>query len=220
MLVLLYQLWQDTLVTITEIDDLRDFESNASVTNETISSLCKTKLLKIAKDLKAVNEHIKRCNENIPKFEESLQHWTRIKQVTGENSEVDKTLSENVAWLNTLQKMLSNNKEKKKELLKANNECQQAEIYLQEQHQILQQSIEAAKQKLHKGLSSSRIQKFDKFPADESIVGDRCGVCLEDIELGTRMMRLDCDGQHVFCQGCVEGWFADHNTCPNCRHLF
>ena len=39
-----------------------------------------------------------------------------------------------------------------------------------------------------------------------------------DVEIGNKMMRLDC--KHIFCQSCIEGWFADHNTCPNCRHAF
>ena len=64
------------------------------------------------------------------------------------------------------------------------------------------------------------IKRFHQFEADETLVGDRCGVCLDDIEVGRRMMRLNCNGLHVFCQTCVEGWFADHNTCPNCRHVF
>ena len=68
--------------------------------------------------------------------------------------------------------------------------------------------------------STNWIQQFHQFEADESLVGDQCGVCLDDIEVGRRMMRLNCNGQHVFCQDCVEGWFADHNTCPNCRHIF
>ena len=91
---------------------------------------------------------------------------------------------------------------------------------LQHQSELIQQQIEEKRQQLHKGLTPARIQQFHQFLADESLVGDRCGVCLDDIEVGSRMMRLDCDGQHVFCQDCVEGWFADHNTCPNCRHIF
>ena len=91
---------------------------------------------------------------------------------------------------------------------------------LQQQSALLQQQIEDKRQQLHKGLTPTKIQQFHQFLADETLVGDQCGVCLGDIEVGRRMMRLDCDGQHVFCQVCVEGWFADHNTCPNCRHIF
>ena len=200
---------------------MRDFESSTNVTHEMFSSHYKTQLLKIANFLKTTNEKIEKGNKYILKFEESLQHWTRIKQETENNyEEVDKKLKENVTWLNTFQKILSNNKEIKIKFQKENKEYQRVEMYLQEQHQILQQSIEVAKLKLHKGLTSSRIQQFHKFLADESIVGDRCAVCLGDIELGTRMVRLDCNGKHVFCQDCVEGWFADHDTCPNCRHTF
>ena len=71
------------------------------------------------------------------------------------------------------------------------------------------------------GLTAARIQRFHHFPADESVAGDLCSICLDDdIEIGRSMMRLDCNGQHVFCQGCVEDWFAAHNTCPYCNHVF
>ena len=69
-------------------------------------------------------------------------------------------------------------------------------------------------------LTPERIQQFNKFQADESFVGDQCVICMGDVEIGRNMMRLDCDGQHTFCQVCIEGWFADHNTCPMCRHKF
>ena len=72
-----------------------------------------------------------------------------------------------------------------------------------------------------KGLTQARIEKFHRFLADQSLVGERCSICQDDIEeVGRRMMRLDCDGRHNFCQGCAERWFADHNTCPNCRKVF
>ena len=70
------------------------------------------------------------------------------------------------------------------------------------------------------GLTPATIQQFEQFTADESHVGDQCVICMGDIELDKNMMRLDCDGKHTFCQVCIEGWFADHNTCPICRHAF
>ena len=70
------------------------------------------------------------------------------------------------------------------------------------------------------GLTSETIQTFHLFTADESHVGDQCSICMGDIDVGRRMMRLTCDGQHCFCQECIEGWFAEHNTCPLCRHKF
>ena len=70
------------------------------------------------------------------------------------------------------------------------------------------------------GLTAERIQQFKHFESDESLVDDQCSICMEDIEVGRKMMRLDCEGQHEFCQNCIKRWFADHNICPNCRHIF
>ena len=69
-------------------------------------------------------------------------------------------------------------------------------------------------------LSPERIQQFDHLQADGLLVSEQCSICMEDFEVGRRLIRLDCDGKHVFCQVCIEGWFAHHNTCPVCRHLF
>ena len=71
-----------------------------------------------------------------------------------------------------------------------------------------------------KRLGSRIIQQFERFTADESFVGDQCVICMEEIELGRNMMRLNCDGQHTFCQVCIERWFEGHKTCPTCRHAF
>ena len=71
---------------------------------------------------------------------------------------------------------------------------------------------------LNKGLTKERIQRFHHYLADESNVGKQCTICIQDFEVGRKMMRLDC--KHEFCEECIEGWFANHKTCPNCRHLF
>ena len=70
------------------------------------------------------------------------------------------------------------------------------------------------------GLTQRRIERFRLFVADETHVSDQCSICMEDIDVGRRMRRLTCDGQHYFCQECIEGWFTEHNTCPLCRHIF
>ena len=70
------------------------------------------------------------------------------------------------------------------------------------------------------GLTVRRIRQFEKFTADELFVDKQCMLCFGDIKIGRNMMRLDCNAQHTFCQVCIEGWFADHNTCPICRHTF
>ena len=102
-----------------------------------------------------------------------------------------------------------------------NEEINRLRIQLAVFDQNLQRQLILIRMDLvQEGLAPERIQQFDHFQADESLVDDQCSICMEDFEVGRNMMRLDCDGRHVFCQVCIEGWFADHNTCPLCRHLF
>ena len=84
--------------------------------------------------------------------------------------------------------------------------------------QQLQQQLQNVEQQ--QGLSPRSIQRFHLFTADETLVGQKCAICLEDITVSRRLRRLTCDGQHAFCQGCCETWFANNNTCPLCRHAF
>jgi len=111
---------------------------------------------------------------------------------------------------------------------------QKIEADLQRQYAYFQQRIEDMRPNLpariaaafqfdneeEQGLTSARFQQFEKFQADDFHVGDQCVICQGDIEVGRSMMRLDCDGQHTFCRVCIEGWFANHKTCPTCRHTF
>ena len=71
-----------------------------------------------------------------------------------------------------------------------------------------------------RGLTPTRIERFEHFDADESMVGEQCLICMDDLEVGTKMVRLDCHIDHYLCQKCAHGWFKDHNTCPTCRHVF
>ena len=80
--------------------------------------------------------------------------------------------------------------------------------------------IEEVAEEDFRGLEPETIQQFERFQADETHAGDQCVICMEDVEVGRNMMRLDCDGQHTFCQVCIEGWFGEQNTCPLCRHKF
>ena len=70
------------------------------------------------------------------------------------------------------------------------------------------------------GLTPERLAKFQHFDADQSMVGERCVVCLDDLEVGTKMVRLGCHADHCLCKSCAEGWFKCHNTCPICRRVF
>ena len=52
------------------------------------------------------------------------------------------------------------------------------------------------------GLKPETVQQFHLFQANQSLVIDQCSICMEDIELGRKMIRLDC--KHVFCQVCIK----------------
>ena len=49
-----------------------------------------------------------------------------------------------------------------------------------------------------------------------------CGICLEKILIGDKVVRLPCSHTHIFhssstnCQG-IKKWLEDHDTCPICR---
>ena len=75
-------------------------------------------------------------------------------------------------------------------------------------------------QGLPQGLTSERIEKFEHFTADESLVGEQCLICMNDLEFGMEMVRLDCHVDHILCKVCVKKWFKNHKTCPTCRHAF
>ena len=112
-------------------------------------------------------------------------------------------------------KLLTDDEIVKQEIKLLTKELDQFQVQLNEKYQYFVNFVNE-----YKGLTPQRIQQFDKFTADESFVGDQCVICMGDIEIGRNMMRLDCDGQHTFCQVCIERWFANHKTCPICRHAF
>ena len=42
-----------------------------------------------------------------------------------------------------------------------------------------------------------------------------CPVCLEELELGQRFMKMPCE--HMFHHGCLDTWLNVNGTCPTCR---
>ena len=100
------------------------------------------------------------------------------------------------------------------------NKIEKIERDVKRQDAELDDVVAAKKNELLKGLSPERINQFHQFEADESHVGDQCQVCLEEVEVGRLMKQLDCRCRHFFCSGCINQWFANHKTCPICRHVF
>ena len=116
-------------------------------------------------------------------------------------------------------KLLTGDEIVKQEIKLLTKELDQFQVQLDEKYQHFVNFVNSVVNE-YKGLTPQRIQQFEQFTANDSIVGSQCVICIEDIEIGRNMMRLDCDGQHTFCQVCIERWFDEHNTCPICRHEF
>ena len=156
--------------------------------------------------LDAINEYMSSSNKEIFKRNRTIKAtFSQLLQQTRDEKN---------------EKVIEELKQKIRELEDENKEIKNFKKELQEIFDQLQEQISFKKKELFKGLLPERIQQFEQFQADESFVGDQCAICMEDFEIGRNMMRLDCDGQHTFCQVCIEGWFAEHNTCPICRHIF
>ena len=187
----LYRNWQDDYEDVTDVYDLQDFESNLLESKEQSQS-------KIEKQLEINNKEI----------EEKLKiiKLSQIKAKKEKSNNIRNGVDELVQDIEQLEI--------------ENEEIKKLQRELQQKVEEFQQQIADKKQQLHQGLTPARIQKFSLYLPDESSVGDQCGICLKNIEINTKMMRLDCKGQHSFCQYCTEKWFADNNTCPICRHKF
>ena len=88
------------------------------------------------------------------------------------------------------------------------------------QQAVLQEYQMLGRWLLNIGLTAERIGRFEHFNADESLVGEDCIICLDELQIGVQMVRLDCHVNHVFCKKCTDIWFKDHKKCPLCNHVF
>ena len=88
------------------------------------------------------------------------------------------------------------------------------------QQAVLQEYQMLGRWLLNIGLTAERIGRFEHFNADESLVGEDCIVCLDELQIGVQMVRLDCHVNHYLCKKCTDAWFKDHKKCPLCNHVF
>ena len=215
-----FQLWQIRLQRITETNQLQAFKTHSQerfedeynsfeelkVSNTElllqIESTEKVVKKSLQKTMKLLESRKNRLNKSVVK----IFAKRNIRLLNNAIKECEKELTE-------LQKDKLLCKKEQKDLLKL-----QQDLY--QEFEMLQLQIEDKSIQLFKGLLPERIEKFDKFTADESYVNNQCAICMENVEVGMNMIRLDCDGQHEFCKKCITSWFAVNNTCPVCRHLF
>lgn len=68
------------------------------------------------------------------------------------------------------------------------------------------------------GLTPARIRQFQHFNADKTFNGKRCVCCMDDLQVGRMLVRLDCN--HVLCKICADKWFEINKSCQTCREPF
>ena len=191
----LYAIWQRSLQLIGTHSDIRRFQrifdtTKGCIVNDINKKEQKLKEL-LAKNKKELIDAYKRLRElECPNFE------SRLDFIRKRESDIFKVK-------NNLKTVYDKFRQKAEE---TSDRLQNLLRNLPEQHQ--------------QRLSSKKVRSFKVFTTDESHVGQQCNICLEEIDVGRIMRRLTCDGQHYFCQQCIDGWFAEHNTCPLCRHKF
>ena len=64
---------------------------------------------------------------------------------------------------------------------------------------------------------SAHVQKMPDVTVGGADVGSRCGVCIEDFEMGERgVIKLACS--HLLHRECLQQWVnRDNRSCPICR---
>ena len=204
---------------ITEISVVDDFENIVNNMKDNYFKQIEESLENNKKDLQTLDDALKMFDEKQRTLDEVAINVFMHAMSLGD-VETNANLKQAIEHQNAFRNSINTLKEKKAGVLQEEKDFHELEKCIQVQHELLQQQVLLARIKLHKGLTPERIQKFRKFEADELMVGDQCSICLNEFEVGREMMQLDCDGQHNFCQQCVESWFADHNTCPVCREKF
>ena len=226
----MFRSWQNSLQNLNEVDEVDTFVNEIKVQSQQFKNKLNNKV-KHLKNLNAVYEiedetfaknlqNLKQSNAAISKSLE-VNHWNVksiniIKQNNKAIAQINQKLARNANRIKqNLKEVDILNKFYEEIDGKSRQMILDAEII-----RIIIQELQRINLRIPQGLSLDVIEKFSRFTADQSHVGDQCAICMEDFEIGRNMMRLDCDGQHTFCQVCIEGWFAEHNTCPICRQIF
>ena len=196
-----YETWVNRLNNLIELESVLRFGENVLTANDRHETKYRLEFEANKKKVAELKQKIQKIKSKNKKLKNSGRKHHRKKRK--EAQEFIKTIQINIRILEEKNKNINT-------------------FLYQQQEKVtrFQQQLEVKIDTFRRGLSPERIQKFAKFTADESHVGDQCAICMEGFEIGRNIMCLDCDGKHAFCKICIEGWFADHKTCPLCRHIF
>ena len=214
----LFQSWHQVLQGQTEIMDLDAFEEMMNYDKEQNFKQIVDSRSNIKINLKTIDDTLEMFDGKQEELEEVMLACMLRRAMSPENEEVNTEFEEAKKHQKAFEEAKLSLKEKKAGVVQEEKDLQQVEKYIQAQYDLLQQQVSVVRKMLHRGLTDERIQRFRKLEADKSMAGEQCAVCMDEFEVGRKLMQLDC--KHEFCQECVEGWLADHNTCPVCRKVF
>ena len=65
------------------------------------------------------------------------------------------------------------------------------------------------------GLRQDQINRLPSQSLDETIAGDTCPVCMDDMATNNEVRRLPC--LHVLHKGCIDPWLKKSKECPICK---
>ena len=206
----IYEIWESSLESIRNVRDIEEFENTLSGHENYFDSEYKVKEKFLSKMLSEVSEKLSFNKESL----ETLQQ-VQFETKTERNKTIDKQvrklqlIRERHTNIMLAQYKLKKTSEKFREKL---NDI----VYrLGNLNQFLAQQQNVTE---IRGLNPETIASFVTFNADNSLIGSQCTICLEYINVGRIVKRLTCN--HHFCVGCIDHWFVEKNSCPNCRFVF
>ncbi|WVZ04520.1 hypothetical protein V8G54_025326 [Vigna mungo] len=62
----------------------------------------------------------------------------------------------------------------------------------------------------------NNYDSFERFIIEEK-TEDSCSICLEELAIGSRAIRLPHPCSHIFHSHCIKKWLNINHTCPLCR---
>ena len=172
---------------IRDDDELGRFAFEVHGNHEHYVTLIKNKNECLVVSSKKVTEEMSNDYERVKTLRDSLQVGDNNKQDVDELLQKSKKVKENIKLNEIIVREINKIGSLLNTFYKKYSECFQRIEEIDQQFELA-------------GLTPEPIEKFEHFVADESLLGEQCIVCLDDLEVGTQMVR--------------------HKTCPTCNHTF
>uniref|UniRef100_A0A914CDS4 RING-type domain-containing protein n=1 Tax=Acrobeloides nanus TaxID=290746 RepID=A0A914CDS4_9BILA len=69
--------------------------------------------------------------------------------------------------------------------------------------------------------SETFINSLMPLPYRQQYENDSCRICMANFDEEPRnLIRVPCNGYHIFHEDCIKSWLRNSGTCPICRSRF